>query len=137
MHLTKQREKKIDEDVETQKEIDEINVLEATKKACELAVKGLVTRPDVIIVDGNMKFRDSRFVSYIKGDDKSISIGAASIIAKVTRDRIMTELHKNFPYYLWSKNSGYGTLEHLQAIIKYGYSEHHRMSFKLKKLIHE
>jgi ribonuclease HII len=114
------------------KEIDEINILEATKKACVLAVEGLIKEPSVVIVDGNMKFSDKRFVSYIKGDDKSISIAAASIIAKVTRDRIMGLLHQEFPYYFWAKNSGYGTKEHISAIEKYGVSIHHRLSFKLK-----
>lgn len=114
------------------KEIDEINILEATKKACVLAVEGLIKEPSVVIVDGNMKFSDKRFVSYIKGDDKSISIAAASIIAKVTRDRIMGLLHQEFPYYFWAKNSGYGTKEHISAIEKYGFSIHHRLSFKLK-----
>ena len=114
------------------KESDEINILEATKKACVLAVEGLIKEPSVVIVDGNMKFSDKRFVSYIKGDDKSISIAAASIIAKVTRDRIMGLLHQEFPYYFWAKNSGYGTKEHISAIEKYGSSIHHRLSFKLK-----
>ena len=114
------------------KEIDEINILEATKKACILAVEGLIKEPSVVIVDGNMKFSDKRFVSYVKGDDKSISIAAASIIAKVTRDRMMALLHQEFPYYFWAKNSGYGTKEHISAIEKYGSSIHHRLSFKLK-----
>lgn len=114
------------------KEIDEINVLQATKKACILAVEGLIKEPSVVIVDGNMKFSDQRFVSYIKGDDRSISIAAASIIAKVTRDRMMELLHQEFPYYFWAKNSGYGTKEHISAIEKYGTSIHHRLSFKLK-----
>jgi ribonuclease HII len=114
------------------KEIDEINILEATKKACVLAVEGLIKEPSVVIVDGNMKFSDQRFVSYIKGDDRSISIAAASIIAKVTRDRMMELLHQEFPYYFWAKNSGYGTKEHISAIEKYGTSIHHRLSFKLK-----
>lgn len=114
------------------KEIDQINILEATKKACVLAVQGLIVQPEIVIIDGNMKFSDKRFVSYIKGDDKSISIAAASIIAKVTRDRIMELLHKEFPYYLWAKNSGYGTKEHISAIEKYGFSIHHRQSFKVK-----
>ena len=114
------------------KEIDEINILEATKKACVLAVEGLIKPPSAVIVDGNMKFSDKRFVSYIKGDDKSISIAAASIIAKVTRDKMMELLHQEFPYYFWAKNSGYGTKEHISAIEKYGSSVHHRQSFKLK-----
>lgn len=113
-------------------EIDEINILEATKKACVLAVEALNTSPTTVIVDGNMKFTDPRFVSFVKGDDKSISIGAASIIAKVTRDRIMDLLHVDFPHYNWAKNSGYGTKEHIAAIEKYGQTRHHRVSFKLR-----
>ena len=116
------------------KEIDEINILEATKKACVLAVEGLIIEPAVVIVDGNMKFNDHRFVSYIKGDDKSISIAAASIIAKVTRDRMMDLLHTEFPNYNWAKNSGYGTREHISAIKMYGSCVHHRVSFKVKVL---
>ena len=116
------------------KEIDEINILEATKKACVLAVEGLIIEPAVVIVDGNMKFNDHRFVSYIKGDDKSISIAAASIIDNVTRDRMMDLLHTEFPNYNWAKNSGYGTREHISAIKMYGSCVHHRVSFKVKVL---
>lgn len=113
-------------------EIDRINILEATKKACELAVNNLSISPEVVIIDGNMKFDDPRFISYIKGDDLSVSIAAASIVAKVTRDRIMTELAEDFPQYLWHKNSGYGTKAHLQAIAQYGFSPHHRRSFRVQ-----
>ena len=116
------------------REIDEINILEATKKSCVLAVEGLITEPAVVIVDGNMKFNDHRFVSYIKGDDKSISIAAASIIAKVTRDRMMDLLHTEFPNYNWAKNSGYGTGDHISAIEKHGLCIHHRLSFKVRSL---
>ena len=84
------------------------------------------------MVDGNMKFQDPRFISIIKGDDLSISIAASSIVAKVTRDRLMVELAKEFPQYLWQKNSGYGTKEHLEAIKTYGYSPYHRKSFKVQ-----
>lgn len=113
-------------------EIDEINILEATKKACLGAVSNLKTAPDVVIVDGNMKFLDKRFVSYVKGDQLSISIAAASIVAKVTRDAIMTDLSRDFPEYLWHKNAGYGTIQHRMAIAKYGLTDYHRKSFKLK-----
>ena len=116
------------------KEIDEINILEATKKACVLAVKGLIKEPSVIIVDGNMKFSDKRFVSYIKGDDKSISIAAASIIAKVLRDQYMIDLHKQYPKYKWDSNKGYGSREHINNILENGVTEHHRKSF-LKNIL--
>lgn len=113
-------------------EIDEINILEATKKACIKAVAELTMQPQIVLVDGNMKFNDDRFISYIKGDDRSLSIAAASIVAKVTRDRIMGTLHNEFPHYGWINNSGYGTKEHLAAIKKHGYSPYHRLSFKIR-----
>ena len=96
-----------------------------------MAVNGLKKEPSVVIVDGNMKFNDDRFISYVKGDDKSISIAAASIIAKVTRDRMMDLLHNEFPAYNWLKNSGYGTKEHINAIKIFGKSIHHRLTFKI------
>jgi ribonuclease HII len=110
-------------------EIDEINILEATIKACCLAVESLKERPEIVLVDGNMKFSDSRFNSFIKGDDKSVSIAAASIIAKVTRDRIMSNLACEYAAYDWQKNSGYGTKHHLEAIAVHGATAHHRKSF--------
>ncbi len=77
-----------------------------------------------------MRFNDERFVSIINGDNLSLSIAAASIIAKVTRDRLMLDLSTKFPQYLWHKNSGYGTKEHIEAINKHGLSPYHRGSFK-------
>ncbi|WP_342170170.1 ribonuclease HII [Rickettsia endosymbiont of Seladonia tumulorum] len=109
--------------------IDKINILEATKKACLLAAENLSTKPEIVLVDGNMQFSDKRLISIIDGDNLSISIAAASIIAKVTRDRLMLELSNEFPQYLWHKNSGYGTKEHAQAIKEYGLSPYHRLSF--------
>ncbi len=117
-----------------QDEIDAINILEATKKACTIAVVNLSISPATVIVDGNMKFEDPRFYSIIKGDNLSLSIGAASIIAKVTRDRLMTEYSREFPHYMWDKNAGYGTKEHLEAINLHGISPYHRHSFKVKAL---
>jgi ribonuclease HII len=113
-------------------EIDEINILEATKKACELAVSSMNVGSEIVLVDGNMKFNDTRFYSIIKGDDKSTSIAAASIVAKVTRDRIMEALSSDFPTYKWYKNSGYGTKDHIDAILQNGRTIHHRKSFKVK-----
>jgi len=115
-------------------EIDQINILEATKKACYLAVKNLAIEPTIILVDGNMKFSDKRFISIINGDNLSISIAAASIVAKVTRDRLMLEYAKEFPEYLWHKNFGYGTKEHISAINLCGKTKYHRQSFKVKRL---
>jgi len=113
-------------------EIDRINILEATKKACKIAEKSLSQPPITVIIDGNMKFSDSRFYSVIKGDDKSYSIAAASIIAKVTRDRIMHQLHYEYPQYKWNSNVGYGTKDHLLAIREHGLTPHHRRSFRAK-----
>ena len=113
-------------------EIDEINILQATKKACKMAVSSMETRAELVLVDGNMKFDDERFYSIIKGDDKSMSIAAASIVAKVTRDRIMEELSQEFSAYKWHKNSGYGTKDHINAIIRNGRTTHHRRSSKVK-----
>lgn len=113
-------------------EIDQINILQATIKACKMAVSDLSIAPEIVLVDGNMKFDDARFYSIVKGDDKSLSIAAASIVAKVTRDRIMDELSAEFPDYAWAKNSGYGTKDHLEAIKKIGRTKHHRASFKVR-----
>ena len=111
------------------REIDEINILEATKLACIRAAEKLSAKPHVVLVDGNMKFDDPRYKSIIKGDTLSISIAAASIIAKVHRDRLMVELAQEHPHYLWHKNSGYGTAEHIAAIREYGITKHHRAKF--------
>ncbi len=113
-------------------EIDQINIREAAKKACIMSVQKLGPNVEIVMVDGNMKFQDPRFISIIKGDDLSVSIAASSIVAKVTRDRLMAELAKEFPQYLWHKNSGYGTKEHLEAIKINGLSPYHRKSFKVR-----
>jgi len=110
-------------------EIDEINILEATKLACIRAAEQLSIKPDIVLVDGNMKFAEACYKSIIKGDTLSISIAAASILAKVYRDRMMVELSKEHPQYLWHKNSGYGTAEHITAIKAHGPVIHHRAKF--------
>jgi ribonuclease HII len=110
--------------------IDEINILEATKLAMQMAIKKL-KYCDYVLVDGIVVLNTPYTqMSIIKGDNKSISIAAASIVAKVTRDRIMCDLHKIFPIYNWNKNKGYLTRDHIQAIKKYGITEFHRLSFK-------
>lgn len=114
-------------------EIDRINILQATIKACELSITNLNVKADIAIIDGNMKFHNPNYHSVVKGDNKSLSIAAASIIAKVTRDRIMENLSNDFPNYKWYKNSGYGTKEHLEAINNYGLTIHHRKSFNTKR----
>lgn len=110
--------------------IDEINILEATKLAMIAAVNGL-NYCDYILVDGTVELNINHTQqSVIKGDNISISIAAASIIAKVTRDEIMCDLHEIFPIYNWKGNKGYLTKGHIEAINMYGITEFHRLSFK-------
>jgi len=110
--------------------IDEINILEATKLAMTKAIGG-IKQLDYVLIDGNMKLDlDVRYESIIKGDDTVLSIAAASIIAKVTRDRIMEELHEKLPIYGWDHNKGYLTKEHRDALKLYGTTPYHRISFR-------
>ena len=113
-------------------EIDDINILQATFLAMRRAVETMqIALPDVTIIDGKHmpKWPDVEIVPVTKGDQKSYSIAAASILAKVTRDRIMTEASKQYPQYLWHKNSGYGTKDHIQALSEFGVTPLHRKSF--------
>ena len=114
-----------------QDEIDEINILEATKKALTESLKELKVKPDVILVDALTKINTLgiEYRSLIKGDAKVYSIAAASILAKVTRDRIMREMDEIYPQYGFSKHKGYGTAYHMQAIREYGLCPIHRRSF--------
>lgn len=113
-----------------EKIIDEINILEATKLAMIQAVANLSIRPGMVLVDGNhTPDFGCRSQAIIGGDSKSLSIAAASIIAKVTRDRIMQDLHKLFPQYGWDRNAGYGTRIHQEGLAKFGPSPYHRTSF--------
>lgn len=111
--------------------IDEVNILEATKLAMTKAVYDLKDC-DYVLIDGRVVLKAAcvKQRQVIKGDAKSISIAAASIIAKVTRDEIMCELHESFPIYNWKKNKGYLTKEHLQALEKYGPCTYHRLSYR-------
>lgn len=113
-----------------EKKIDEINIYNATLLAMEQAVASLKPRPDILLIDAlKLKNINITQLSIIKGDAKSISIAAASIIAKVTRDRLLVELDKRFPLYGFCEHKGYGTEEHISAIKKYGICPIHRISF--------
>ncbi len=109
--------------------IDEINILEATKRAMIEAVNNLSIKPEHLLIDAVKLNIDIPQTSIIKGDAKSESIAAASIIAKVTRDRMMTELDKKHPEYDFKHNKGYGTKKHIEAIEKYGILKEHRKTF--------
>lgn len=115
----------------TEKEIDELNILNATKKALSRAIEGLEKRPDRILVDAleNIDTKGIPYTSVIKGDAKMYSISAASIIAKVTRDRIMREYDEVYPEYGFAKHKGYGTAAHISAIKEHGPCPLHRRSF--------
>lgn len=114
-----------------QNKIDEINILNATKLALKIAVEGLTTKPDVIMVDAlnNIDTCGIPYISVIKGDAKHYSIAAASIIAKVTRDRIMRQWDEVYPIYGFAKHKGYGTAEHIRVIKESGPCILHRKSF--------
>ncbi|WP_042356651.1 ribonuclease HII [Bacillus rubiinfantis] len=117
-------------------EIDEINIYEATKKAMKSAVASLHTAPEFILIDAMKLDLPYPSESIIKGDAKSVSIAAASIIAKTTRDHFMEEISQSFPDYGFQHHMGYGTKEHLEAIQKYGITPYHRRSFApIKELI--
>ena len=112
-------------------EIDRINILEATRKAMRLAVARLVSPPDFLLIDGTRAIGlslPSRCI--VGGDRKSLSIAAASIVAKVTRDEMMEAWHERFPHYNFRRNKGYGTLEHRRAIERWGPSPIHRKTFR-------
>ncbi len=127
--------------ISTENEIDEINILNATflsmRRAIEdLEKKGISLKNKKILVDGNQKIRECSLnqEAIVKGDGKSLSIAAASIIAKVTRDRIMVEMSEKYPEYGFDRHKGYGTKRHREALIKKGKTPIHRVSF-LKKIL--
>ncbi len=109
--------------------IDEINIYEATKEAMIEAINKLSIKPEHILIDAMKLSLDVPSTSIIKGDAKSESIAAASIIAKVTRDRMLIELDQKYPMYNYKKNKGYPTKEHLEAINKYGVTDLYRKSY--------
>lgn len=121
----------------SEKIIDEINIYNATVKAMEKALARLAIKPDYLLVDGRVKLSFPCKKSYIiGGDSKSLSIACASIVAKVTRDRIMEKYHKKYPSYGFMKHKGYGTKEHMSCLLKHGPSPIHRFTFNpLKRIL--
>ncbi|MBL1419984.1 MAG: ribonuclease HII [Alphaproteobacteria bacterium] len=121
-------------------EIDEINILQASMLAMTRAINDLPSKAQYALIDGN-KIPDQLNIpaeAIIKGDGRSYSIAAASIVAKVTRDRLMQKLHDEFPHYGWNSNAGYGTKLHQEGLSKHGVTQHHRRSFKpIQKIILE
>jgi len=114
------------------KEIEKFNILNASLLAMKRAIKKLKIKPQVVLVDGNKlpKIDNYEMKNIIKGDQKIPEISAASIIAKVARDRLICKISKKFKKYLWNKNSGYGTKDHIKAIKKFGITKYHRRTFQ-------
>ena len=117
-------------------EIDTINILNASITGMQRAVRRLEMKPDFLLIDGN-RFKPMEGYGHqcvVKGDGKYASIAAASVLAKTYRDEYMRKLAKEYPQYGWERNMGYPTKEHVEAIIRHGYTPHHRKSFHLKQL---
>ncbi len=117
-------------------EIDKVNILNASLTAMRIAVNKLKVLPDFILVDGNQKIPNLPLpqMTVVKGDALSLSVAAASIIAKVTRDRIMLEYHQRYPEFCFAENKGYGTKTHIQALKTFGPCKIHRQSFRMVQL---
>ena len=113
-------------------EINKINILNASLLSMKRALSKLKLKPSMAYIDGLFipKNMEIKCKAFIKGDEKIISIAAASIVAKATRDLFMIKLGKKFPKYRWNKNFGYGTAEHIKSLKKYGITKHHRKKFK-------
>ena len=113
------------------REIEKINILQASLLAMKRAIIKLKKKPSLVLIDGNKlpNIKNYNLKYIIKGDQKIPSISAASIIAKVSRDKFVTTLSKNFKNYRWDTNSGYGTKEHIKAIKKFGVTKYHRKTF--------
>ena len=113
------------------KEIEKLNILNASLLAMQRSIKKLKSKPSLIMIDGNKLpiMNGYKLKSIVKGDQKVPEISAASIIAKVSRDRLISKMSKKFVKYGWNKNSGYGTKQHLKAIKKFGVTKHHRKTF--------
>lgn len=115
--------------------IDELNILNAARQAMDTAVRKLSLKPSVILADGNFYDTENpQVTNLVKADEQSFTVAAASIIAKVTRDRIMCEYEKKFPRFSFSVHKGYCTSRHIDEIIEFGYTEIHRRSFRLKAI---
>lgn len=124
--------------VQPAEKIDTMNIYAATKDSMEMAVKALAVQPDFVIADAMVLNINCKTTSVVKGDAKSLAVAAASILAKTTRDSIMDNLHDQYPVYKFSKNAGYGTAEHLEALAEFGPCVHHRKSFEpIKSMIAE
>lgn len=123
--------------IASEKEIDEINILQATFLAMRRAVASLEIKPDFVMIDGNRKPNTGiDEITVVKGDAKSMSIAAASVLAKVSRDRFMLEMAEKYPEYEFEKHKGYGTKLHYEKLAEFGPSEIHRRTF-IKKIIGE
>ncbi|MGO2244733.1 MAG: ribonuclease HII [Pseudolactococcus laudensis] len=117
--------------------IDQVNIYEATKLAMLQAIKHLELKPEHLLIDAMSLDIDIPQTSLIKGDAKSMSIAAASIVAKVTRDKIMSDYEQKYPGYDFAHNAGYGTKKHLEALAKQGFTDIHRQSFEpIKSMVH-
>ena len=116
-----------------EKEIDKLNILNASFLAMHRAIDNLKIRPKLLIIDGNRfnKYKNIEHICIVKGDQKFMSIAAASIIAKTYRDDYMKKIDIEHPEYNWKSNKGYPTLEHRKSLVKFGLTKHHRKSFQL------
>jgi ribonuclease HII len=119
--------------VVSHEEIDRINILRATNLAMEQAVRSLSVVPDLLLIDGNsFRHETLKYINIVDGDALCFSIAAASIVAKVERDRLMMEYDRQYPEYGFASHKGYGTEQHRKAIAKYGLSPIHRRSFRIQ-----
>lgn len=116
--------------VQSAERIDEINIYAATRESMEQAIRKLSVEPDQVLADAMNLTVNCPSASIVKGDAQSLTIAAASILAKTTRDQLMDELHEQYPMYRFDKHAGYGTPEHLDALKEYGPSVHHRKTFE-------
>jgi len=115
------------------KEIDEINILRASIKAMHLAIEGLTSKPEFLLIDGNsfIPYKDIKHKTIVKGDGLFYPIAAASVLAKCFRDEFMEKIHTDYPDYGWNRNKGYATILHRKSILKHGITPYHRKSFAL------